>query len=84
MYIAHTRAHTHILFALFNFQSLLAIILMMICTCAYIRLILPNLMDRNKKGFLGVFWKFARIGERKSPYVAACCMLMSISILFWT
>ncbi|KPJ15779.1 Protein kish-A [Papilio machaon] len=41
-------------------------------------------MDRNKTGFLGTFWKCARIGERKSPYVAACCVLMAFTILFLT
>lgn len=33
---------------------------------------------------LGIFWKCARIGERKSPYVAVCCIAMAISILFFT
>lgn len=31
---------------------------------------------------LGVFWKCARIGERKSPWVGACCIAMAFSILF--
>ncbi|KAF6210927.1 hypothetical protein GE061_014039 [Apolygus lucorum] len=70
--------------ALFNFQSLLSVILLLICTCSYIRAIVPAILDRNKTGFLGTFWKCARIGERKSPYVAACCVLMAVSILFWT
>nr|CAD7591858.1 unnamed protein product [Timema genevievae] len=34
--------------ALFNFQSLLTVILLLICTCAYIRSIFPSLLDRNK------------------------------------
>lgn len=33
---------------------------------------------------LGVFWKLARIGERKSPYVAVACIIMAASLLFWT
>ncbi|BES94235.1 Protein of unknown function (DUF1242) [Nesidiocoris tenuis] len=70
--------------ALFNFQSLLTVILLLICTCAYIRAIVPAILDRNKTGFLGIFWKFARIGERKSPYVAVSCVLMAFTILFWT
>ncbi|XP_043475324.1 protein kish-A [Leptopilina heterotoma] len=70
--------------ALFNFQSLLTVILLLICTCAYIRSIVPSLLDRNKVGFLGIFWKCARIGERKSPYVALCCFFMAFSILFWS
>lgn len=37
--------------ALFNFQSLLAVILLVICTCAYIRAQFPALLDRNKTGY---------------------------------
>lgn len=33
---------------------------------------------------LGTFWKLARIGERKSQYVAACCIFMAMSVLFWS
>ncbi|KAK8759566.1 transmembrane protein 167A-like protein ksh [Amblyomma americanum] len=70
--------------ALFNFQSLLTVVLLLICTCAYIRSIYPSILDKNKEGLLGVFWKCARIGERKSPWVAGCCVAMAVSILFWT
>ncbi|ELR46472.1 hypothetical protein M91_14141, partial [Bos mutus] len=38
--------------------------------------------DRNKTGLLGIFWKCARTGERKSPYVAVCRTAMASSILF--
>uniref|UniRef100_A0A8C0WZF2 Protein kish n=1 Tax=Castor canadensis TaxID=51338 RepID=A0A8C0WZF2_CASCN len=48
--------------AIFNFQSLLTVILLLICTCAYIRSLAPSLLDRNKTGLLGIFWKCARIG----------------------
>ncbi|XP_043087352.1 protein kish-A, partial [Puntigrus tetrazona] len=68
--------------AIFNFQSLLTVILLLICTCAYIRALAPSLLDKNKTGFLGIFWKCARIGERKSPYVACCCIIMAFTILF--
>ncbi|XP_055419265.1 protein kish-A isoform X1 [Bubalus kerabau] len=47
--------------AIFNFQSLLTVILLLICTCAYIRSLAPSLLDRNKTGLLGIFWKCARI-----------------------
>ncbi|EEB15992.1 conserved hypothetical protein, partial [Pediculus humanus corporis] len=70
--------------ALFNFQSLLTVILLLICTCTYLRAIVPSLLDRNKVGFMGTFWKCARIGERKSPYVAFSCILMANAILFWS
>ncbi|CAH8867812.1 unnamed protein product [Trichobilharzia szidati] len=68
--------------ALFNFQSLLSVILLLICTCAYIRHFWPALLDSRKHGLLGLFWKCARIGERKSPYVAVCCLGMACAVLF--
>ncbi|KAF4804007.1 hypothetical protein TURU_011287 [Turdus rufiventris] len=37
--------------AIFNFQSLLTVILLLICTCAYIRSLAPSLLDKNKTGF---------------------------------
>ncbi|XP_055639079.1 protein kish [Toxorhynchites rutilus septentrionalis] len=70
--------------AIFNFQSLLSVILLMICTCTYLRSLFPSLVDRNKTGMLGIFWKLARIGERKSPWVGLACILMAASILFYT
>ena len=68
--------------ALFNFQALVCVILLLICTCAYIRSLWPSLIDRNKTGPLGTFWKFARIGERLSPYVALSCVGMAFHTLF--
>ncbi|OCK85376.1 S-adenosylmethionine-dependent methyltransferase [Lepidopterella palustris CBS 459.81] len=66
--------------ALFNFQSLLLVILLLICTSSYAHYVFPGIMDRNKDGVFGIFWKAARIGERLSPYVSICCVLMAISI----
>ncbi len=28
----------------------------------------------------GIFWKCARIGERLSPYVSICCVVMAVSV----
>ncbi|KAF7340230.1 hypothetical protein MVEN_01941700 [Mycena venus] len=67
--------------ALFNFQSLLLVILLLICTCTYVRALFPSLIDRNKTGFLGIFFMSARIGERLSPYVALACLAMAVTIL---
>ncbi|KAH7879407.1 hypothetical protein EV359DRAFT_40486, partial [Lentinula novae-zelandiae] len=67
--------------ALFNFQSLLLVILLVICTCTYVRAVAPRLVDRNKEGFLGLFFMGARIGERLSPYVALACISMAVTIL---
>ncbi|KAI8372211.1 transmembrane protein 167 precursor [Blakeslea trispora] len=67
--------------AIFNFQSLLLVILLMICTCTYVRAQAPSLLDRNKTGVLGLFWKAARVGERLSPYVSLACIVMGISLM---
>ncbi|KAI9594346.1 DUF1242-domain-containing protein, partial [Syncephalis fuscata] len=69
--------------ALFNFQSLLFVILLVICTSTYLRAQTPALIDRNKQGFLGLFWKAARIGKllRLSFYVALSCVAMAISVI---
>ncbi|PWN89799.1 DUF1242-domain-containing protein [Acaromyces ingoldii] len=64
--------------ALFNFSSLLLVILLSICTCTYLRASAPGLIDRNRQGFLGLFYKGARIGERLSPYVSLACIVMAV------
>jgi len=70
-----------LLSALFNFQSLVVVILLAICTCTYIRHF-TTALDANKTGLLSAFWKMARIGERLSPYVALLCMVMALIVLF--
>ncbi|RSH81874.1 uncharacterized protein EHS24_008069 [Apiotrichum porosum] len=67
--------------ALFNFQSLLLVLLLLICTCTYVRGAAPGLVDRNREGFTGLFYKFARIGERLSPYVSLACIIMGVMML---
>ncbi|KAJ5872273.1 uncharacterized protein N7529_004626, partial [Penicillium soppii] len=90
--------------ALFNFRSLLLVLLLIICTSSYAHSIMPGIMDRNQNGYgstigirnriyeqkmlmtlqcriFGIFWKCARIGERLSPYVSICCVVMAVSYL---
>jgi len=71
--------------ALFNFQSLLTITILLICACAYIRSLFPSLLDRNKTGF--VFYIQLRIFRlQKDEYVLinnqrdVCCCLYVIDI----
>ncbi|KLU89565.1 hypothetical protein MAPG_08536 [Magnaporthiopsis poae ATCC 64411] len=66
--------------ALFNFQSLLLVILLLICTSTYVHAIFPALLDNRKEGFMGIFWKSARVGERLSPYISICCVAMAVSV----
>ncbi|ODV86869.1 hypothetical protein CANARDRAFT_174903 [[Candida] arabinofermentans NRRL YB-2248] len=67
--------------ALFNFTSLLQVLLLLICTSTYIHSAWPGILDRNKTGVIGIFWKCARIGERLSPYVSICCIIIAINQL---
>jgi hypothetical protein len=52
-----------------------------ICTCTYLRMYWGALIDRSKTGLSGLAWKFARIGERASPYVAVCCAALAVTFL---
>lgn len=54
-------------------------ILLTICTSTYFHAVFPSALDNRKDGLFGIFWKCARIGERLSPYVSACCVLMAVS-----
>lgn len=66
--------------ALFDFNAFLTVVLLIICTCTYVKCKAPRLMA-EKTGFRGLFWKAARIGERLSPWVALACILMGVAIL---
>ena len=68
--------------ALFNFHSLLLVLLLLICNSAYIHDFYPGYMDRRKDGVLGIFWKFARIGERLSPWVSVALVAMAVCLPF--
>uniref|UniRef100_A0A8C6NGH4 Protein kish n=1 Tax=Melopsittacus undulatus TaxID=13146 RepID=A0A8C6NGH4_MELUD len=64
---------------------LLTVILLLICTCAYIRSLAPSVLDKNKTGYFCLVWHFffpLLSGERKSPYVAVSCVVMAFTILF--
>lgn len=62
--------------AIFSLAGVVAIVLLAICTCTFIHMHFAALLDRSKTGVTGVAWKFARIGERASPYVSAGCLFM--------
>jgi hypothetical protein len=68
--------------ALFDFKSFVTTLLLFVCTCTYVKLRAPGLLDAHRTGFRGVFWKAARVGERLSPWVGAACLYMSVQTLF--
>ena len=61
----------------------LVTLLLFICTCTYVKMKAPQLMDSHKVGLRGLFWKAARVGERLSPWVATSCVVMGVHT-FWT
>lgn len=53
--------------AIFNFQSLLTVILLLICTCAYIRALAPSLLDKNKTGYDQIIFQI--LNNEVSPII---------------
>ena len=68
--------------AIFNFEALLLVLLLIICTCAYIEEQFPQMLKREHSGFRGFLWKLGRIGVRKSEYCAVACVVMAVQTLF--
>lgn len=77
--------------AFFDFSRLLVVILLTVCTCAYLHehtklaydwLERYNPAKNERPGVVGMLWKFARIGERKSAYVAGACLVMAFHLVF--
>ena len=91
--LAHSLAHSlpptvwlcraHSQSALFNFQSLLTVLLLFICTCTYAHAYAPSWLNAHKKGFRGLFWKSARVGERLSAWVSLSLIAMAVYVLFY-
>ena len=65
--------------ALFNFQSLLLVVLLLVCTCTYARAVAPRLIDRNKDGYVNlILSSWFRLPLPSSP------SLCTVAIpLFW-
>ncbi|KAF0977492.1 hypothetical protein FDP41_003484 [Naegleria fowleri] len=70
--------------ALFNFESLILSVLLLICTSAYIHAYKASWLDDRKQGFVGIFWKCARVGERLSPWISLICIFMAMRLLFFS
>ena len=77
--------------AIFDFASLLLVLLLLICVCAFVRDAtkrrdpttrqMTSWLDGHKHDVRGLPWKLARIGERLSPFVAAACVAMAVHLL---
>ena len=74
---AYTKLSTFPMTALFDFQSLLVVIVLAICTSTHIYKIFPNFFERRRDGVFGIAYKLGRVGQRLSPWIALCCLLMA-------
>lgn len=75
--------------ALFDFPSLLVVLLLFCCTCAYLRGLTykpsggkaVSMLDNATTGLASAPWKAARIGERCSPAISLACVVMALYTL---
>jgi len=63
--------------ALFNFQSMIVTIFLFICLSTYLNRIWPSRIKTLEEGFSGLIRRSAVIGERLSPFVAICCIILA-------
>ena len=73
--------------ALFDFPSLLVMLLLLICSATFARSLRPEIFNdsqnvRSHTGFMGIAWKASRIGERLSLWVSGSCLLAAVYVLF--
>jgi len=74
--------------ALFDFPSLLVVLLLIICAATFAKSLRKNIFTNpsdqryQHSGFNGIAWKAARVGERLSPYVSVSCLVAAVYILF--
>jgi len=89
-----TKSSVATMSAIFDFSSLLTVLILLICTCTYLRELRPAVFDppnpenksihyKERKGLGGTFWKLSRIGERLSPYMGVACLCMAIKTLLF-
>ena len=69
--------------AIFNFKSVLVVVLLFICTSTFIRQNRPSMFREKKPGLLGLIYKGSVIGTRLSPYVCLSCFIMAAVTLFF-
>ena len=62
--------------ALFNFDSFLRLLVLVICTSTYVKRKFPSLITK-KDGLQSGIYKCCVVGDRLSPYVALFCFLFA-------
>lgn len=68
--------------AIFNFQSLLVVIMLLIATCSYITSYASTFIGNRKEyGIWAFIWKGSRIGDRCSLWISISCLALSVKVL---
>lgn len=67
--------------ALFNFESFLRLLILVICTSTYVKRKFPSFVTK-REGISSVVYKCCVVGERLSPFVAGFCFLYSFQKFF--
>ncbi|AYU82821.1 Protein of unknown function (DUF1242) [Leishmania donovani] len=69
--------------ALFDFETVLYVLLLIVCTATYLRQFRPTLYHRDSfelyKKFL---YKCSVVGDRLSPWVSICCLVLAFRVIF--
>ncbi|KAI5169858.1 hypothetical protein PAEPH01_1049 [Pancytospora epiphaga] len=63
--------------ALFNFESFMRSLILLICTATYFKRRFPSLVQK-KHGLFSVIYKCCVVGERLSPFVAMFCFVYAL------
>lgn len=75
--------------AFFNVDSMITVLLFIICTCSFVKHYQPSLIEPHKTGFFGflrraaVIGTYFTLGDRLSPWVSVMCGIMAINTLFF-
>jgi hypothetical protein len=64
-------------------QGVCSFVVLFICSCAYLRRVprLTALVDQNRSGPLGIFYKAAIVGQRLPTIMAAACLILAVRLL---
>ncbi|CAD2214664.1 hypothetical protein AGDE_03399 [Angomonas deanei] len=68
---------------LFNVESLIYVLVLLICTATYVRQYRPTLFHRDSVEFYKKFlYKCSVVGDRLSLWVSVLCIILAFRILF--
>ena len=69
--------------ALFNFETVLYVLLLIVCSATYLRQFRPTLYHRDSAELYKKFlYKCSVVGDRLSPWVSICCLVLAFRVVF--